>query len=100
MAIDSWVTYVWEKSAVSIFRVLDPDSPTETSVDIRRHGAIPPQHFILHQERCESHHITNEFGNVMAKRIECVFVFTVFLYCFVYVYLFFLVTSVRTTATE
>ena len=33
-------------------------------------------------------------------RSFCVLVFTVFFYCFVYVYLFFFGTSVRTTATE
>jgi hypothetical protein len=32
--------------------------------------------------------------------VTCVLVFTVFLYCFFYVYLFLIVSSVRTTATE
>ena len=32
--------------------------------------------------------------------VICVLVFTVFLYCFVHVYLFLFVASVRTTATE
>ena len=29
-----------------------------------------PQHFILHQERCETHYVTNEFGQVIAKRTK------------------------------
>jgi hypothetical protein len=47
------------------------------------------------------------FDNCVSVLIICVLVFTVFciictvfLYCFVYVYLFLSVTSVRTTATE
>jgi hypothetical protein len=51
--------------------------------------------------------ICGRFKNCMGVLVICVFVFTVFctvctvfLYCFVYVYLFLLVTSVRTTATK
>jgi hypothetical protein len=37
--------------------------------------------------------------NCLGVLVICVLVFTVFLYCFVDVYLFLFVTSVRTTAT-
>ena len=40
------------------------------------------------------------FDNCVGVLVICVLVFTVFLYCFVYVNLFLFVTSVRTTATE
>ena len=40
------------------------------------------------------------FGNCGRVVVTCVLVFAVFLYCFVYVYLLLLVTSVRTIATE
>jgi hypothetical protein len=40
------------------------------------------------------------FDNCVGVLAICVLEFNVFLYCFVYVYLFFFVTSVRTTATE
>jgi len=40
------------------------------------------------------------FNNCVGVLVICVFVLTVFLYCFVYVYLVLYVTSVRTTATE
>ena len=47
------------------------------------------------------------FDNCVGVLVICIFVFTVFcivctvlLYCFLYVYLFLFVTSVRTTATE
>ena len=40
------------------------------------------------------------FDNCVGVLVTCVFVFTVFLYFFIYVYSFLLVTSVRTTATE
>ena len=40
------------------------------------------------------------FDNSVGVLVICVLVFTVFLCCFVYVYLFLFVTSVRTTATE
>ena len=39
-------------------------------------------------------------GNWVGVLLICVLVFTVFLYCFVYAYLFLFVTGVRTTATE
>jgi hypothetical protein len=38
--------------------------------------------------------------NYVGGLVICVLVFTVFLYCFIYVYLLLFVTSVRTTATE
>jgi len=38
--------------------------------------------------------------NFVGVSVICVLVLTVFLYCFVYVYLVSFVTSVRTTATE
>ena len=40
------------------------------------------------------------FDNCVGVLVICVLVFTVFLYCFVYVYLLVFDTSVRTTATE
>jgi len=40
------------------------------------------------------------FDNCVGILVICVLVFTVFLYCFFYVYLFLFVTSVRSTATE
>ena len=40
------------------------------------------------------------FCKVEGVLVICVIIFTVFLYCFFYVYLFLFVTSVRTTATE
>jgi len=40
------------------------------------------------------------FDNCVGVLVICVLVFTVFLYCLVYVYLFLFVTSVRTTVTE
>jgi len=40
------------------------------------------------------------FDNFVGVLVICVLVCTVFLYCFFYAYLFLLVTSVRTTATE
>jgi hypothetical protein len=40
------------------------------------------------------------FDNCEGVLVICVLVFTVFLYCFVYVYLLLFVTSVMTTATE
>ena len=40
------------------------------------------------------------FDNSVGVLVVCVLEFTVFLYCFFYVYLFLFVTSVRTTATE
>jgi hypothetical protein len=40
------------------------------------------------------------FDNCVGVSVICVLVFTVFLYCFVYVYLSLFVTSVRSTATE
>jgi hypothetical protein len=40
------------------------------------------------------------FDNCVGVLVICVLVFTVFLYCFVNVYLFLFVTGVRTTATE
>jgi len=40
------------------------------------------------------------FDNCVGVLGICVLVFTVFMYCFVYVYLSLLVTSVRNTATE
>ena len=40
------------------------------------------------------------FDKCLGVLVICVLVFTVFLYCFVYVYLLLFVTSVRTTATE
>ena len=40
------------------------------------------------------------FDNCMGVLVICVLVFTAFFNCFVYVYLFLFVTSVRTTATE
>jgi hypothetical protein len=40
------------------------------------------------------------YDNCVGVLVICVLVFTVFLYCSVYVYLFLFVTSVRTTATE
>ena len=40
------------------------------------------------------------FDNCVGVLEICVLVFTVFLYCFVYVNLLLFVTSVRTTATE
>jgi len=40
------------------------------------------------------------FDSCVGVFVICVLVFTVFLYCFVYVCLFIFVTSVRTTATE
>ena len=39
------------------------------------------------------------FDNCVGVLLICVLVFTVYLYCFVCVYLFLFVTSVRTTAT-
>jgi len=36
----------------------------------------------------------------MCVLATCLHIFTVFLFCFFYVYLFFLVSSVRTTATD
>jgi hypothetical protein len=47
-------------------------------------------------------YITRCSGNRVGVLVMCVLVFTVFLYCFVYVlvYLDLFVTSVRTTATE
>jgi hypothetical protein len=45
-------------------------------------------------------YITRCFGNRVAVLVICVLVFTVFLYCLVYVYLALFVTSVRTAATE
>ena len=38
--------------------------------------------------------------NCMCVLATCLHIFTVFLFCFFYVYLFFLVRSVRTTATD
>ena len=38
------------------------------------------------------------FDNCVGTLVICVLAFTVFLYCFFYVYLFLFVTSVRTTA--
>jgi hypothetical protein len=38
--------------------------------------------------------------NCVGVFVTCVLVFTVFLYCFVYVYSFLFVTSERTTATD
>jgi len=40
------------------------------------------------------------FNNSVVVLVICVLVFTVFLYCFFYVYLLLFVTSVRTTATK
>jgi len=40
------------------------------------------------------------FDNCVGVLVICVLVFTEFLYCFVYAYLFIFVTSVRTTATS
>ena len=40
------------------------------------------------------------YDNCMGVLVIGVLVFTVLLYCFVYVYLFLFVTSVRTTGTE
>jgi hypothetical protein len=40
------------------------------------------------------------FDNCVGVLVICVLVFTVFLYCFIYVHLFLFVTSARTTATE
>ena len=40
------------------------------------------------------------FDNCVGILVIRVLVFTVFLYCFFYVYLFLFVTSVRTTATN
>ena len=40
------------------------------------------------------------FSQLCGCLVICVLVFTVFLYCSVHEYLFLLVTSVRTTATE
>ena len=40
------------------------------------------------------------FDNCVGVLVICVLVFTVFMYCFVHVYLFVLVTGLRTTATE
>jgi len=40
------------------------------------------------------------FDNCVGVLVICVLIFTVFLYCFVCVYLFLFVTGVRTTATE
>ena len=40
------------------------------------------------------------FDKCVGVLVICVLVFTVFLYCLVYVYLFLFVTSVRTTDTE
>jgi len=40
------------------------------------------------------------FDKSVGVLVICVLAFTVFLYCFVDVYLFLFVTSVRTTATE
>jgi hypothetical protein len=40
------------------------------------------------------------FDNCVGVLVKCVLVFTVFLFCFVYVYLCLFVTSVRNTATE
>jgi hypothetical protein len=40
------------------------------------------------------------FDNCMGVLVICVLVFTVFLHCFTYVYVFLFVTSVRTTAIE
>ena len=38
--------------------------------------------------------------NCVGVLVICVLVFTVFLYCFVHIYLFLFVPNVRTTATE
>jgi len=40
------------------------------------------------------------YENCVGVLVMCVLVFTVFLYCFVYVHVFLFVTSVRTTDTE
>jgi len=40
------------------------------------------------------------FDNCVVVLVICVLVFTVFLCCFFYVFLFLFVTNVRTTATE
>jgi len=40
------------------------------------------------------------FDNCVRVFVVRVLVFTVFLYCFIYAYLFLFVTSVRTTATR
>ena len=40
------------------------------------------------------------FDNCVGVLVICVLLFTVFLYCFVYVCLFLFVTCVRTTAVE
>jgi hypothetical protein len=40
------------------------------------------------------------FDNCVSVLVICVLVFTAFSHCFVYVYLFLCVASVRTTATE
>ena len=40
------------------------------------------------------------FDNYVGVLVMCVMVFSVFLYCFVHVYLFLFVTNIRTTANE
>ena len=49
---------------------------------------------------CVSFVMCGCFDSCMGVLVKCVLVFTVFLYCFVYVYLLLFVTIVRTTATE
>ena len=49
---------------------------------------------------CVSFVMCGCFDNCGGVLVICVLVFTVFLYCFVYVHLFLFVTSVRATVTE
>ena len=49
---------------------------------------------------CMDFVMCGRFDKCVGVSVICVLVFSVFLYCFVYVYLFLSVTSVRTTATE
>ena len=49
---------------------------------------------------CMSFVMCECFDNCMGVLVICVLVFTVFLHCFTYVYVFLFVTSVRTTGIE
>jgi len=49
---------------------------------------------------CMSFVMIGCIDNCVGVLVICVLVFTVFLYCFIYIYLLLFVTSVRTTATK
>jgi len=49
---------------------------------------------------CEGFVMCGYFQNFVGVLVICVLVFTVFLYCFVYLYLSLFVTIVKTTPTE